>query len=78
MRILPAHQRLAELTLKSKSKEGITMAELKEMQQCLDVNVRHVQAAAKFHNLSLLASETDDVEWQHEICAAIDKFEGNS
>ncbi|WP_420885172.1 MULTISPECIES: DUF7667 family protein [Anoxybacillaceae] len=31
---------------------------------------------AKLKNLSLLASMTGDVEWQHELCARLEKLSG--
>ncbi|AIG27389.1 hypothetical protein BRLA_c030770 [Brevibacillus laterosporus LMG 15441] len=31
---------------------------------------------AKLKNLSLIASMTNDIDWQHELCSRIEKIEG--
>lgn len=67
------HQRLAELWDKKK-KEGLTQEEEKEMEHCLEANKNKALKLAGLYNLSLAASLTDDTEFQHEICAKIDKI----
>lgn len=74
MDLKPFHGRLAELWQKSKTLGGkLTVAESKELGQCLDLHAAFMYEQAKLFNLSLAASMVDDTEWQHEICARLDK-----
>lgn len=68
------HERIAELwTLKQQ--RPLSDKEYAEFTQCLDANARHYWKLAQLKNLSLLASMTEDTEWQHEICAKIDQLQ---
>ncbi|BCJ86433.1 DUF7667 family protein [Effusibacillus dendaii] len=67
-------QRLAELWTINK-KRPLTEDEMKEMEQCLEANAKRAWKLATLENLSLVASMTNDMEWQHEICAEIEKLE---
>lgn len=68
------HQRLAELWHKHCFGEGLTCEEVTDFKHCLDANMHKAQKLARLYNLSLIASITNDTEWQHEICAQIDKI----
>lgn len=72
--MMPFHQRMAELWTLRKSR-GLTKEEQAELNICLEANANHVWQAIKLNNLSLLASLTHDYEWQHDICARIEKHQ---
>lgn len=75
MTILPIHERLAELWTK-KSRHSLTDEEEMDMEHCLKVNAEYCRQLANLYNQSLLASMTGDVDWQHDICRKIEKFDG--
>jgi len=72
--MIPAHQRLAELSTINQRRQ-LTAEELQEVAHCLTLNAWYVWERIKLETLSLLASETADVEWLHEICARIEALE---
>lgn len=45
------------------------------MSQCLSANATRAWEIAKLKNLSLIVSLTNDAEWQHELCAKIEKIQ---
>lgn len=66
--------RLAELfTLKQKRE--LTYSETLEFNHCLQMNQNYYYCRAKLEELSYQASETNDMDWQHEICARIEELE---
>lgn len=67
------HQRMAELTTINK-RRPLTESEMNEMAQCLEANANRAWKLAKLENMSLLASMTNDTEWQHKICSQIEKL----
>jgi hypothetical protein len=67
------HQRMAELWIKQK-KKPLTQEELDEMSICLEANAKRAWKLATLENLSLVASMTNDTEWQHEICRQIEEL----
>ncbi|MBG9775845.1 DUF7667 family protein [Brevibacillus laterosporus] len=69
------HQRMAELWFINKTRE-LTDSEMDEMSHCLSVNAKRAWEIAKLKNLSLVASLTSDTEWQHELCAKLEKIQG--
>jgi hypothetical protein len=71
--ILAIHERIAELWTQQR-KRKLTADEVQEMITCLDANASHCFRLAKLENLSLLASMTNDSEWQHEICRRIEEL----
>jgi hypothetical protein len=71
--VLPIHQRIAELYVINKCRQ-LSTDEMTELQQCLAANVKYCWEVAYQENLSLLASMTNDVDWQHEICRDIDQI----
>lgn len=75
MLLLPSalHQRMAELWVEKK-RRSLSKVEEKELEICLDANVNYCWKIARLKNLSLLASMTSDIEWQHEICAKLDEL----
>ncbi|MFC5651276.1 hypothetical protein ACFPYJ_19620 [Paenibacillus solisilvae] len=75
MAILPIHERLAELWTK-RSRHRLTAEEEMDLEHCLQVNAEYCRQLANLYNLSLVASMTGDIEWQHDICRKIEKFEG--
>lgn len=74
MGVMPIHQRLAELWTINKRRQ-LTPKEMDEVQHCLSMNMKYCWELAYQENLSLLASMTNDVDWQHEICLEIDRIE---
>lgn len=71
--MLPFHQRMAELWTLRKNR-NLTKEEQAELNMCLEANANHVWNLIKLKNLSLFASITHDYEWQHDICARIEKY----
>ncbi|OXM82729.1 DUF7667 family protein [Paenibacillus rigui] len=72
--MLSVHWRLAELwTLQQK--RGLTEEEASEMSACLHYNAIYARKLSRLYNLSLAASMTKDVEWQHELCKEIEKLQ---
>ncbi|ATO48415.1 hypothetical protein P4V86_01955 [Brevibacillus laterosporus] len=69
------HQRMAELWFINKTRE-LTDSEMTEMSHCLSANAKRAWKIAKLKNLSLIASMTNDTDWQHELCSRIEKIEG--
>lgn len=74
MEVMPIHQRLAELWMVNK-RRPLTDAEMMEVHHCLSANVDYVWKMCYLQNLSLMASMTDDIEWQFEICAQIEELQ---
>lgn len=72
--MFPYHARMAELWSVAK-KRFLNEEELTEMNQCLELNAKHCWQLARLQNESLLASMTDDVEWQHETCARLEELQ---
>ncbi|WP_243854918.1 DUF7667 family protein [Halalkalibacterium halodurans] len=70
--IMPFHRRLAELAHIQKSRE-LTEQEYDDFDLCIKANMYYVQKLTGLYELSYLASVTQDVEWQHEICSKIDE-----
>ncbi|QDX95863.1 hypothetical protein EEL30_22710 [Brevibacillus laterosporus] len=69
------HQRMAELWVINKTRE-LTDSEMTEMSECLSANATRAWEVAKLKNLSVIASVTKDIEWQHELCARLEKIQG--
>ena len=63
--MMPVHERLAELwTIREQRR--LTAEEQSDFEHCLAVKTAaQVRKLASLYNLSLLASMTDDHEWQH-------------
>jgi hypothetical protein len=76
MKMWVIHKRMAELWMKQR-KQGGTLDEVDqaEMNYCLEANMRKVLKLAELENKSLIASMINDTDWQHEICAEIDKLQ---
>lgn len=53
----------------------LTKTERYEKKECLEYLEKQQWKLAKLKNLSLMAHMTDDTEWQHEICAEIERLE---
>lgn len=71
--VLPIHQRLAELWTANKRRQ-LTPEEMSEVQHCLSENSKYCWKVAYLENASLMASMTNDVDWQHEVCREIDEL----
>lgn len=54
----------------------LTTVELKEFFESYQWLIQRQWKLAFLKNLSLMASMTGDMGWQHEICAMIEKLEG--
>lgn len=72
--MLPIHWKMAELWSLKKTRD-LTQAEMDEMSLCLQANMNYARKLAGLYNLSGVASQTDDMDWLHGICAEIDKLE---
>lgn len=72
--MLTVHWRMAELWT-TQQKRDLTESEVREMGICLQANANYARKLARLYNLSGMASQTDDIDWLHEICADIDKLE---
>lgn len=68
----PIIQRIAELRISQKNYD-LDQIKQKEMDLCLDWLVNKCWTDALLKNYSLLASMTNDMDWQHEICLEIDQ-----
>lgn len=66
-------ERFIELNILQR-KRRLTQSETKEMNESLNYLEQLEWQKAKLKNLSLLASMTDDVSWQHEICSELDQL----
>ena len=72
--MLGIYQRLAELWMLQK-KRDLTDAEQDEFIICMEANVKRAWKIIRLENLSLAASLVNDTEWQHQICAELDKLQ---
>ncbi|PZE21030.1 DUF7667 family protein [Paenibacillus xerothermodurans] len=72
--MLSVHWRLAELWT-IQQKRALSEDEQSEMNACLHYNAVFARKLAGLYNQSLLASMSKDTEWQHDICAQIDKLQ---
>ncbi|AUM64636.1 hypothetical protein C0R09_08905 [Brevibacillus laterosporus] len=65
---------MAELWFINKTRE-LTDPEMTEMSHCLSANAQMAWKIVKLKNLSLIASMTNDTDWQHdELCSKIEKI----
>ena len=71
--MFPYHARMAELWLVNK-KRSLTESELIELEHCMSLNAKHCWKLARLQNESLIASMTNDTEWQHATCARIEEL----
>lgn len=51
-------------------------SEIKELQESFEYLKQRQWKLWKLKNMSLVAHMTNDVQWQHEICAEIEKLGG--
>jgi hypothetical protein len=72
--IRPFHQRMAELWT-IQTRRQLDESETEEMRYCMIANAAYCWKMCHLENLSLLASLTDNTEWQHEICQDIERLE---
>ncbi|WP_053431716.1 DUF7667 family protein [Halalkalibacterium halodurans] len=70
--ITPFHRRLAELAFIQKERE-LTEQEYDDFDLCIKANMYYVQKLSWLYELSYFATQTEDTEWLHEICARIDE-----
>ncbi|WP_174468874.1 hypothetical protein [Myxococcus sp. CA039A] len=70
----PIIQRIAQLRVTQKAR-GLDPVQQRELDLCLDWIVNHCWTQALLKNFSLMASMTNDVDWQHEICRDIDSLQ---
>lgn len=66
-------ERFIELCILER-KRTLTQQEVNELNESLDYLERLEWEKAKLKNLSLLASMTDDSEWQLNLCKEIDQL----
>lgn len=69
--VLPVHQRLAELHTIIE-KRPLTAKEQREFHDCMQINADVMLELGKIKVASAQAFATEDVEWQHDICARIE------
>ncbi|MCM3783704.1 hypothetical protein M3231_12035 [Neobacillus mesonae] len=74
-----SHRKLAEMTfMHMDHKTGrikLTEMPLKLLEEYLLQNLMITRALDEFTNLSMIAYESGDMEWLHDICNAIDLIE---
>ncbi|MBO8165098.1 MAG: hypothetical protein H0Z34_15555 [Brevibacillus sp.] len=68
-------QRICELWTINK-RRPLTDDEMTEFIHCMDAHLKRAWEIAKLKNLSLVASMTNDVKWQHELCAKLERLMG--
>lgn len=66
-------ERFIELSILKKHRK-LTLSETREFNESLKHLEKLEWKKAKLKNLSLIASMIDDTNWQHEICAEIEKL----
>ncbi|WP_274365324.1 DUF7667 family protein [Paenibacillus thermotolerans] len=74
MTILAIHQRMAELWTIQKRQRELSKQELDEMAILMDANANHFWKLITLENLSKLASDTHDVDWQYELYYRIEEL----
>lgn len=67
-------QRIAELWTLQKGRK-LTDPETTEFAHCMNAFTKHWWELAYLKNLSLMASMTNDVPWQHEVCLEMDDLQ---
>lgn len=67
--------RFIELSIAERYRK-LTRLEWYEKRECLKYLENRQWKLAKLKNLSLMASMTDDTDWQHAVCAEIEKVQG--
>ncbi len=72
--MLYAHERMAELWT-VKKKRPLRNSEELEMEICLQANAGYCWDWARIKQLSLMATETNDVKMQHEVCAQLEELQ---
>lgn len=72
--MFPYHARLAELWSVNKNRT-LSEAELIEFDHCMALNAKYCWQLARLQNESLLASMTNDVEWQHATCSRLEELQ---
>lgn len=72
--MLGIHDRLAELWTIQK-KRSLSELEMKEWVECLNFHENYFRKLSKLKNLSYAAYLVNDIDWQHEICANIEKLD---
>ncbi len=71
------HRRLAELTEKAERLGGynkLSTNEQKEINHCLLVNAKITREVDELLQLSFIAYQANDTEWQMEICGRLDEL----
>lgn len=74
------HRRLAVLFEKSERLGGfdkLSKAEQMDIMHCLKVNATLVRRLDELKNLSFVAHQIGDMEWQQEICRKIEEIEAD-
>lgn len=67
----PIIQKIAELHVVQK-RTKLDQVQQNELDLCLDWLVNFFYKQALLKNFSLMASMTDDYDWQHEVCQELD------
>ena len=67
-------ERFIELSI-LQTKRRLTPLEKREMNEALVYLEEREWEKAKLKNFSLMASMTNDTDWQHDICKKIDRLE---
>lgn len=65
--------RFIELSILERHRK-LSVTEKQEMQESIRFLENLEWKKSKLKNLSLLASMTNDTDWQHELCADLEKF----
>lgn len=76
--IHPIHRKMALITWMSMNQDGkINLDEIaiKMLKPLLKQNLMMIQRLDELKNLSYIAYESGETEWQHDICARIEALE---
>lgn len=70
----PTLSRLAELWVEQKVRGTLTEERQTEFILCMNWLVGRMYSEALLKNYSIMASISEDLNWQHDICGELDKF----
>lgn len=66
-------ERFIELSILGRHRK-LSVTEKQEMQESIRFLENLEWQKAKLKNLSLVASMTDDIDWQHKLCSQLEKL----
>lgn len=76
--IHPIHRKLAEVFFLARNANGVFEIDEvveRQLESLLRQNFRMIQRLDELKNLSQIAYENNEIEWQHDICRNIEQLE---